>query len=524
MMHICGTIRQNFKGRRGSECLALLERRKGGRQVREAKAGMRALPLIFWAILLTGLVLRALAFDPYTAHHPDESIQYLEQAHRLVFGYGVVPWEFRYFIRSWLIPLLLAGPMQLGEWLQPGGLLYLSLPRALVAAFNSITIVAAWFIGARVSRQHAIVAMAVVAIWVESVLFSVQTLSESMAIACFLPAAVLCRPDARLRSLALAGFLMALAGLLRFQFAPAIAIFALLVAGRDWRMWRGLLVGGLPVLIGGGAIDLAMGLAPYEWILNNYEQNIGQDRMRKIGGVSHVQYLYDFSRFWSYGGPLILLLSLVAGKKYRPLLIAALVNILVHQMIGHKEWRYLWFSMQILLVLAAIGSVNLAAMTLFGRRFERPASAAMTAGLIGLWAAGSLALASTDLYRFGWRKDGQPSRLAALAARNPRVCGIAANRYQNVEFGYAFVHRDIPVYLLLPEGMPSLSHPGEAASAFNAILANSAFAPPAGFPTKIGCGGFGIENVCLYTRPGGCTPNATSAAIEHQALLLKSDM
>jgi hypothetical protein len=481
------------------------------------------LPLLFWAILAVGLMLRVAAFNPYAAHHPDESIQYLEQAHRLVFGYGVVPWEFRYFIRSWLIPLALAGPMQLGEWLSPGGTLYLVLPRALVAAFNSVTIIAAWFIGARTSRQHAIVAMAVVALWVESVLFSVQTLSESMAVACFLPAVALLRPQARLRWIVLAGFLMALAGLLRFQFAPAIAVFALMVAGRDWRMWKGLLIGGIPVVIGGAAIDIAMGLTPYEWILNNYAMNISSGRMLKIGGVSHTTYLLDIMRYWGFAAPVILMLSLFAGKAYRPLLVAALVNILVHQLIGHKEWRYLWFSMQILLILAAIGSVNFAGMTLFGKRLARPTASAVTAGLALLWGAVSLTLASSDAFRFGWRKS-EPSRLAALAGRDKRVCGIAGNRYQNVEYGHAFVHRPIPVYLLLPDELPSMAHPGAAAGAFNAIIANTAFGEPEGFPDKVDCGGSGIWRVCLYTRPGGCVPNAASAPLEHQAMLLKQDM
>jgi hypothetical protein len=479
--------------------------------------------LVFWAILAVGLLLRVAAFDLYAAHHPDESIQYLEQAHRLVFGYGVVPWEFRYFIRSWLIPLALAGPMQLGEWLAPGGIAYLVLPRALVAAFNSVTIIAAWFIGARTSRQHAILAMAVVALWVESVLFSVQTLSESMAVACFLPAVALLPPTARLRWIVVAGFLLGLAGLLRFQFAPAIAVFALMVARGDWRMWKGLIIGGLPVVFGGAAIDIAMGLAPYEWILNNYAMNIGSGRMLAIGGVSHSTYLFDIMRYWGFAAPVILLLSLLAGKVYRPLLVAALVNIIVHQLIGHKEWRYLWFSMQILLVLAAIGSVNFAAMTLFGKRLARPKTGAVTATLVLMWGAGSLALANSDAFRFGWRKS-EPSRLAALAGRDPRVCGIAGNRFQNVEFGYAYVHRPVPVFLLLPEQSPSMAHPGAAASAFNAIIANTAFGLPEGFPTKVDCGGSGIWRVCLYTRPGGCMPNAASAPLEHQAMLLKQDM
>lgn len=487
------------------------------------KSRWRRLPLVFWLLLAVGLALRIAAFNPYAAHHPDESIQYLEQAHRLVFGYGVVPWEFRYFIRSWLIPLALAGPMQLGEWIGPGGTLYLILPRALVAAFNSVTIIAAWFIGARLSRQHAIVTMAVVALWVESVLFSVQTLSESMAIACFLPAVVLLRPQAGLRRIVLAGFLMALAGLLRFQFAPAIAVYALMVAGRDWRMWKGLLIGGIPVFIGGAAIDIVMGLTPYEWILNNYAMNIGSGRMRAIGGVSHTTYIFDIARYWGILAPFIVLLSLLAGKTYRPLLIAAVVNIVVHQLIGHKEWRYLWFSMQIVLILAAIGSVNLTRMTLFGQTLARPKGNAVTAALVLLWGAASLMLASREVYRIDWRSS-EPSRLAALAGRNPKLCGIAGNRYQNVEYGYAYLHRNVPVYLLYPDASPSMAHPGATAASFNAVLANSKYGPPDGFPNKVDCGGSGIFRVCLYTRPGGCTPNAASAPLQHQALLLKYDM
>src|SRR5213075_811941 len=148
----------------------------------------------FWAILAGAVVLRIIAFNPYSAHHPDEIVQYLEQAHRIVFGYGVVPWEFRYFIRSWFVPLILVPPMQLGEWFDPGGTLYLILPRAMVTAINLAPVIAAWFIGRRCSLQHAIVAMAVMAIWVESVLFSVEILSEGLATSCFFIAAALIHP------------------------------------------------------------------------------------------------------------------------------------------------------------------------------------------------------------------------------------------------------------------------------------------------------------------------------------------
>src|SRR5580698_3158631 len=47
---------------------------------------------------------------------PDEIYQSIEQAHRLVFGYGMVPWEFRDGARSWVFPGLLAGAIKFATW------------------------------------------------------------------------------------------------------------------------------------------------------------------------------------------------------------------------------------------------------------------------------------------------------------------------------------------------------------------------------------------------------------------------
>ena len=45
--------------------------------------------------------------------HPDEIMQYLEPAHRLVFGSGVTYWEYFYGARSWLVPGTVAGVLLL---------------------------------------------------------------------------------------------------------------------------------------------------------------------------------------------------------------------------------------------------------------------------------------------------------------------------------------------------------------------------------------------------------------------------
>lgn len=486
--------------------------------------GWRHLPRIFWLILLVAVALRLSAVTLYGTHHPDEAFQYLEQAHRIVFDYGLVPWEFRFFIRSWLIPLMLSLPMALGEAVQPGGIAYLWFTRLFVVIVNLAPVVAAWFIGARSSRRHAILAMAVVAIWVESVLFSVQTLSESFAVACFLPAVALLRPAASTRAIVAAGALMALAGLFRYHFAPAIALFALLSAGRDWRMWRGLILGGLPIFVAGAAIDLAMGLYPYEWIVNGYREVVTQGRMTSVGGdIDHFYYLKAAHHYWGGMAAIIVALSFFAGRRYALLMIAAWANVLVHQLIGHKEWRYLWLSIEILLILAAIGSVNVAMRLTADVRPVWRDKAIVGAPLL-LWALASAIFAASPIFRLEWRTNGEASALGALAGRMERVCGLSVPNYLNTLFGYHVVHRRIPLYLHTVDQAAKRSLVDQTNGAFNAIIVPAGHAPPPGYDRRIGCGGHGVDRVCLYLRPGTCTPNPASEKLEHQRLLLKANM
>lgn len=459
--------------------------------------------LWFWGLAALAILLRLLAFNAYSAHAPDEIIQYLEQAHRIVFGYGVVPWEFREFIRSWLIPLMLVPPMQLGEWLDPGGTLYLMLPRAMVAALNFAPVIAAWVIGRRISPQHAIVGMAVVGIWVESVAFSVQTLSESMGVAAFMTAAALLHSKARMAAIVSAGALLALACLFRFQFGPAVALFGAMMAGKDWRIWKGLIVGGLPVVIAGGLIDLAMGLTPYEWIYTNYRLNIAEGKMQAIAGEGQpLRYVLYLIESWQLALPAIPLLLLAGWRRHKALMAAALVNLLLHQLIDHKEYRYIWLSMQIFLLLAAFGSVDL--LRLIFRR--DPESNWTTVVLVGGWAAVSLLLALSPVHRDAFRTDNDPARAAAAAIRDPATCGLAVPRRRYWQFGYSLLHDNKPLFLLGDEGPVTRSNPAGAVSGFNAMLAYESEPPPPAPWRRQSCSGqsLPLERTCLYVRPGGC--------------------
>ena len=70
-------------------------------------------------VMAGGLALRLLVVMlTERSLHSDEIFQYVEQAHRLTYGYGYVPWEYVHGLRNWLLPgaisLVLSGCRWLG--------------------------------------------------------------------------------------------------------------------------------------------------------------------------------------------------------------------------------------------------------------------------------------------------------------------------------------------------------------------------------------------------------------------------
>ena len=59
--------------------------------------------LLGLVLLSIGLRLVPVLFVP-SLNWDDEIFQATEPAHRLVFGYGIVPWEFQLGMRSWILP------------------------------------------------------------------------------------------------------------------------------------------------------------------------------------------------------------------------------------------------------------------------------------------------------------------------------------------------------------------------------------------------------------------------------------
>ncbi|MGI8932297.1 MAG: hypothetical protein ACR2FK_07970, partial [Sphingomicrobium sp.] len=140
-----------------------------------------------------------------------------------------------------------------------------------------------------------------------------------------------------------------------------------------------------------------------------------------------------------------------------------------------------------------------------------------------LWAAGSLALASSNHYRFEWRASGDPSRLAAAAMRDPGICGLAVPRRPYTWFGYSLLHQDKPLFLMPSYGSPSLEDPAATAPAYNALLTFAGDKPPKGNWVRHECLGGPRDRVCLYRRTGGCRIDTTTKPYLYQETLNRRD-
>jgi hypothetical protein len=504
-----------FGKRRGySDCI------RGNRASGLTISTVRFHPLA--ALLLMAAAIRLpLAFWPNIIHS-DEIFQYLEPAWRMLGHEGIVSWEWRYGMRGWLLPSLLAGPVALGDWVAPGGTGAFVVPR-LVAALASLSIVAsAWYFGARVSRTHAIIAAFVAAIWFEFVSFAPHTLSEPLATAIILPAALLLtHAPLSQRQLAVGGALLALAFVFRFQYAPAIAVLAL---GACWRHWRNLIplvAGGLIALVFAGVADAANGVVPFVWLIANVQQNLLNDRAAEFGVMPATTYLYSFWMMWS-AAIVLLSFAILWGWRHAPLLLAtAVANIAFHSLIGHKEYRFIFLSVVLFIIIAALGSADWIQWLRAKPAWRRSALPVVAGG----WALISGALAATGTMPGYWMNGTGAAQLAAELRDDPALCGLALYKtpFPLLPGRDRLVGRS-PLYAFHPAD-PAASGDlaavaQRAAPAFNRILSrrDSATDLPAGFSQR-DCASVGGADVCIFARRGGCDAAAAAPFVLNDVLV-----
>jgi glycosyl transferase family 22 (putative mannosyltransferase) len=475
------------------------------------------------ALVLLALAVRLpLAFWP-NVDHPDEIFQYMEPAWRMLGHDGIVTWEWRDGIRSSFLPSLFTGPVALGDWLAPGGSGAFIVPRLVVALASLSIVVSAWFFGARVSRMHAIIAALAAGIWFELVYFAPHTLSEPLATALIVPAALLLTGAPSQKRLLVGGGLLALAFVWRFQYAPAMAVFALGACWGQWRKAFPLAAGGLVVLLLAAMVDAAQGVVPFQWLILNIKHNLLHDRASEFGVAPTIAYLQLLSIIWS-GAAMLLLLALWRGWRHASLLIvAATVNIAFHSVIAHKEYRFIFLSVTLLIIAAALGSADWGQMMR-----EKPAWRRWALPVVaGSWVLVSAGLAeATKPMQDNWMRGIGTAGLAAELRTDTEFCGLAlyVTDFQYLPGRERLVGTS-PLYVLHPKDpltkgrLPALAE--KHGPAFNRIIAppDSANDLPANFSRR-SCASMGDKGVaCLFARSGPCDAAAAGPFAINEVLV-----
>jgi phosphatidylinositol glycan class B len=398
---------------------------------------------------------------------PDEVYQSFEPAHRLVFGHGLVAWEYIEGARTWALPGFVA------LWLKLCALVGGDSPfvyvRVVKAVFAALSVGAAWGVYrlARSLGAQELPSAAASALWSWGALalyFGHRAMSENAAsaLAVWGLALVLDRAASR-RVVWLGASLLGLSVLFRLHAGVFCAGALLILAARALRertsamptSWRRL--GEVTAVLAAwalafGALDAAtwhdaLGAKWGGW----FHSAVVYLRFNLIEGKAagwgtspwhyYVRYLWE-----SMPAVTVALgLGVVLGLRRAPgVALLVLAFLALHMAVGHKELR---FVLPVLPVACAL-------VALWPEAWTRPAAAAvlLVAAQSG-WASRSLTMGNVGSYlsRAGapaWDDFGPVNRLLLAASRQQDLCGLRVDvAHLAWTGGSTYLHTHAPLFM-----------------------------------------------------------------------------
>jgi len=451
-----------------------------------------------WRLVVTILVAAAvprvaLAVEDQGIFWPDEIFQSLEQAHRVVFGYGFIPWEFQDGARSWLFPGAFAMLWKLaGTVGVHSGMALVLLAKLSMVAIALVGVYATIRIAERLGGSKAgVLAGLLAATFPASLIFGHRCMTE-MASGSVLALAVWLWLDGERRRMFLAGLLTSLAIFLRYQNAlVAIGLLVALLVSARRREAITFLAGGAVGLLGGEILDWITWGSPFHSLLVYLRYNLVQGRSADYGVSSRSYYL---ETAWSSTGVSSLAIAtgvIAAWSRARALVAVAIGFVVVHSFIAHKEYRFVMSVVPLLLALSAVGL-----QTLLARRKGAPRAAdrwrrylpvAVLGGAMSvLMVVKSVdaTLASTGQWsdetegpKSVWHHWEGANLALADAGRRNDLCGVLLVGLGAAwSGGFTYLHRDVPFLTL-----DNAATPGDLLPFANYVILSPDVEPPPGY-------------------------------------------
>jgi len=273
------------------------------------------------------------------------------------------------------------------------------------------------------------------------------------------------------------------------QLAPAVAFAVLYFCYTNWRKRAlPLAVGLLLPVLGFGLADTISWSYPFYSYFNYFRAGFVE------GGHNYgvFPWYWYLEMLCAHLGPVAFLVLM--GLRRSPFLgWVALIILLTHNYFGHKEVRFLYPMVPIEITLAALGVLEVAPA--FNTRRKTPLSSrTIMVGGLALCMVSSFVLVP----QFDWSRNS--GNLAAFdrLSRDSTLCGVAVYGIGWYDLtGYAHLHKNVPILVF-----GRASELEDQSKSFNAIVTAGSLAGALdGFESE-GCS----NGVCVYRRPGPCTP------------------
>ena len=450
--------------------------------------------IVLGLLLVIAFVLRVMAaLHSPNVYYPDEIFQTQEMGHRLAFGNGVIAWEWRDGIRSYVFPFLLSLIMRLAAGLGAGSSGYLA---AIAITMSALSLSVVWFCfewARRYAGANAgLIAGASAAVWFLLLFFSPKTFTEVLATDFLLPGIFLGTRREHLNEkwLLLSGMLLGLSAALRPQFTPTILFVAAWICWPDLRRRLPAMAGAILVpLIVFGVADAFTLSYPFASFFRYIWVNVGEGKSKQFGTEPWYFFLGKLVLYcWPFLVPAIL------GLRKSPLLgWVLLVLVGSHSVLAHKEFRFIYAAVPLTITLFGIGCAEI--LTKLRAHSSAPSLRALPYLAVALVAVLSWVMGSRFTH---WHDSAGKLAAEDLASRDTSVCGVGIyGMHWAWTGGYTHLHRNIPT--ILPDSAPALS---SESGQFNMLLtANPLPQAPEGF-SLIDC----RYGTCVYRRPGACEP------------------
>ena len=462
--------------------------------------------VLLLTVLLVALSLRiGIAARFPSVDYPDETFQTREPAHHLAYGNWVVTWEYRRGVRSWVFPAFLAGVMRATAWMGDGSTGYLLGIAIVLSALSLPTIWSGILWSYRASGcLAALLTGCICVFWYELIYYDPRALSEVVAGHLLLPGLYLGAFDGEVssqskRRLFTAAFLCGLAGALRIQLAPAVFLTIVYFCRRNWReRLPAVLLGVAIPVLAFGFVDAVTWSYPFHSYIENFRYNIVENKAALIHGVQ--PWYWYFPYLLLHLGPMLLLAVIGAVRRARFLGCVALAILIPHSLIQHKEFRFLFPLLPILLTLAGIGLADLIAAWNARLSTQRARTIIVASALVFVFGT-SASLASVYPR---WRKAFGNSLAFEELSRSPTLCGVAIvgefHSWSWADYGgYTYLHKSVPIYLVSKKDQIETFSPS-----FNTFVISERLSEDPGEFALAKCWGL----VCLYKRPGTCSPGS----------------